>query len=406
MGWQTNWVRSKNQTKIGVVKSRVVESPVEQEVSAASRDVEPKSPSPDDSDKAVNADEPLWGKRKQLTHEHLVPSALQNIPSEHRAQAAAMLLPGVRRMHDDAAPEDKGQLAQEIKTLEMELGIYEAEGPDIDDNLQLHIPGEDKATTEAMRKKSAEMLLPALIRMRGDGSGEDKKELQEQIENLKKELNIVEDVSSPTVLVGRKLSPGEDSQTKAQKFLLNGLRRMHDDATPEEKVSIAQEILALEEKLGLERPVADVDFNVIPPSRQKKQATEDISKHTAALLLPGLRRMYDSASAEEKPEIFKNISGLERQLGEEVHIESPIHLHHHCLDKPDEEEKKKETEKTDGSDVLNTTATNSSAGQQRSNALLLAALRRMYEDASSEERARLVKEIASLEAKIEAEGRH
>jgi len=280
----------------------------------------------------------------------------------------------------------------------------------IDENLQLHIPGEDHITTEASRRRSAEMLLPALIRMRGDGSGEDKKELQEQIENLKKELNIVDDASSPTVLVGHKLSPGEESQSKAQKFLLNGLRRMHDDPTPEEKVSISQEILALEEKLGLERPVADVDFNVIPPS-QKKQVTEDVSKHTAALLLPGLRRMYDSASPEEKPEIFKNIEGLEKQLGEEVRIESPIHLHHHCLDKADEEEKKKEAEKTDESDVLNTTATtdtNSSAGLQRSNSLLLSALRRMYEDASSdsEERARLVKEIASLEEKMEAEGKH
>merc|ERR1711957_995393 len=96
-------------------------------------------------------------------------------------------------------------------------------------------------------------------------------------------------------------------------LLLPGLKRMHRDArTIEERSQLTEEIKAMEVSLRL----AGVDSSLRRDAWAAGVENEaEISQEFANLMLPGLRRMRQSASSEDRPRLNQEIIQLEDHLG-------------------------------------------------------------------------------------------
>jgi len=275
--------------------------------------------------------------------------------TEMSTEAMALLLPGLIRMRRDAtSTEEKKKLAEEIDAIEKKLGVTSTcPKPSKcvisrkDDRADESIEGRQGRAAAgveelASKKDYAAIMLPGLRRMRQSAPIEERARLNKEIEDL--ELTLGVDGHTPAVAelavsrpedrgdAGDKgnassdAPPSEDLNAIAaagqssemspelMALLLPGLKRMHRDAkTSEERSHLTEEITAIETSLTK----AGVDVSAIhgkncPTGNEKEEA---MRQEFANLMLPGLRRMRQSATSDERARINEEIDQLEDHLG-------------------------------------------------------------------------------------------
>lgn len=112
---------------------------------------------------------------------------------------------------------------------------------------------------------------------------------------------------------------------KVAALLLPGLKREYKNAAYAERQHLSKEIAMLEMKLGVKADAPNPQAWLVSPKNSptvtlpKHDDADDakprMSRYSAAMLLPGLRRMRMGAPKEEREQLIKEIAVLEAILG-------------------------------------------------------------------------------------------
>lgn len=228
-------------------------------------------------------------------------------------------------------------------------------------------------------------------------------------------------------LQGEPNSPSNKTEMSkdAMTLFLPGLKRMRRDATSfEEKRKLTEEIDAIESKLGVASACPETHKCVVSRisdraddsvESRRARATSDgamaeltAKKDYAAIMLPGLRRMRQSAPMEERARLNQEIVELEKTLG----VSNPADVMKFAVsrreDRDDADGAHNAEASSDASRELCGVVPEAGQSTEMSvemMTLLLPGLKRLHRDATStEERSQLTEEIDAMEAILRSAG--
>jgi len=344
-------------------------------------------------------------------------------PSDLEPEAAALLLPALRRIRQGAPREERRRLSKEIAYLEGTLGISSPVPDPVTNLFCFKADGDDGESLKAglLRKMSkeatvhidqpepvsdhaAELLLPSLRRIRSQSlSLEERSHLNGEIQGLEEKLGIQMPRPDPeSWVVHHKLSKELPVQ-KAQSLPENGGPTYHKslDDQVEKKGTRGERSFSgtMTASVGehSDSPTAEIS----PVLRYTEPEQSELEREAAALLLPALRRMRHGAPPEERCRLSKETANLEGTLGISSPVPGPVPNLFRCKGDGDGEESLKAELVCKTSKEATAHADQPEPMSHHTVELLLPSLRRIRSQTLSlEERRRLNGEIQGLEEKL------